>query len=117
SPFIHQNHTSILCYSHAIAVELPVTEQTPHIIQMLLLDKSRRPKGIAALMRYWRTGLFRDTRIRNRYYARPGTKAILTSFGRLTMCGFTTPSWAKSCLKFTTGTATRANLSLHHSLT
>ena len=36
------------------------TEQAPHIIQMLLLDKSRRPKGIAA----YRTGLFRNTRLR-----------------------------------------------------
>ena len=34
--------------------------QPPHIIQTLLLDKSRRPTGIATLMRNYRTGLFTD---------------------------------------------------------
>ena len=31
---------------NAITVELPVTEQTPHTIQMILLDKSRHPTGM-----------------------------------------------------------------------
>ena len=55
-------------------------------------------QGIATLMRNYRTGLFRDTRVRKSSYVRPGTKANLTRFGRLTMCGFTTPNWANSCL-------------------
>jgi len=42
--------------SAAIAVEQSVARLTPH--------KSRRPKGIAALMRNYRTGLFRSIRIR-----------------------------------------------------
>jgi hypothetical protein len=35
-------------------------EPPPHIIQTLLLDKSRRPTGIATLMRNYRAGLFTD---------------------------------------------------------
>ena len=38
-------------------------------------------EGIATLMRNYRTGLFRDTRVRKSSYVRPGTKANLTRFG------------------------------------